>query len=844
LNALSLTAEAKNAWTEYLKQDSTSPWAVEARTRLEELRKPTPAEAWAAMETGLQESFTQATAEQATRAHITEARRYIDSTLLPNWAAAVMGDRDASIDLERLRLMADAMQRVTGDPFYQEVVGAIERSSSNGTQRVLANAHEQYARAAIVYSDDQYATARPLLQAAQVALGAANTPYALRAALDLTSLAYLTGGIAEAAATLDASLVTARTHSYAYVEARSTWIQGLLAFVQGRLAEAQAKYEDTLATFERIGDQEQVAASHLLLAGLFYYLGDEHQAWTHYVPALHGLNIPRSLKLRHALLSAASSSLRASDPDAALAIQDEAVRNAHAWGLEAAIAEALALRSSILADLGRNDLALADLREAQQQASANNDPSFRARLEITVLTTESKVLTATRPAAAVKAAQQAIALVEQRKERFRLPQLQLQLANANIVWGRTKDADIALERGIRAFEEQRASLSDEGRVSTRDEAWRLFETAVHIAIKKNDLNRAFALAERARARSLAEARRFPVSRTLESIQASLTDREAIVALNQFDDELALWIIRSSGTEIVTRQLSRANAERLVARQQNEIWQQSASAEAGGALYNEILRPLSNRLTSIERLVVVPDATYESVAFGALWDSSSKRFLLERVAIHLAPSVNAFVAARESIQRASDTTPLVFGGASENSISEARAIASAYRSVAVVAGFSATRTKFFEDLSASRRIVHFAVPLALSASNPLLSRAIVADEPGEPHSGAILGRDIANSKFSNTSLVVIDEVERDPSIRGEGTLSMARAFMAGGVPAVVGTLPGADEKATRDLMIGFHREMSKGIPAEQALQTVQRNAMQQNGRRLGAWTALVLYGSDR
>jgi CHAT domain-containing protein len=74
--------------------------------------------------------------------------------------------------------------------------------------------------------------------------------------------------------------------------------------------------------------------------------------------------------------------------------------------------------------------------------------------------------------------------------------------------------------------------------------------------------------------------------------------------------------------------------------------------------------------------------------------------------------------------------------------------------------------------------------------------------------------------------------------------MARAFAAAGVPAVLATLPGADETATRDLMIGFHREMSRGMSAEQALATVQRKAIQQNGRRLGAWTALVMYGSDR
>src|SRR5687768_4982683 len=52
--AMSLTADARNAWTEYLKRDSTSPWAAEARKRLDELARPSRAEAWVAMEGRLQ----------------------------------------------------------------------------------------------------------------------------------------------------------------------------------------------------------------------------------------------------------------------------------------------------------------------------------------------------------------------------------------------------------------------------------------------------------------------------------------------------------------------------------------------------------------------------------------------------------------------------------------------------------------------------------------------------------------------------------------------------------------------------------------------------------------------
>ena len=95
-----------------------------------------------------------------------------------------------------------------------------------------------------------------------------------------------------------------------------------------------------------------------------------------------------------------------------------------------------------------------------------------------------------------------------------------------------------------------------------------------------------------------------------------------------------------------------------------------------------------------------------------------------------------------------------------------------------------------------------------------------------------------------NLVVIDEVEATSANRGEGTLSLARAFMAAGVPAVVGTLPGAGETATRDLMVGFHRRLASGMPPAEALTDLQRYVLQSNGRRLGAWSALVMYGSDR
>ena len=209
---------------------------------------------------------------------------------------------------------------------------------------------------------------------------------------------------------------------------------------------------------------------------------------------------------------------------------------------------------------------------------------------------------------------------------------------------------------------------------------------------------------------------------------------------------------------------------------------------------------------------------------------------------LAPSVGAFVTSLEAAPaNARINGPMIVGGPDQGA--DADAIAALYPAPTLVTGSSATRSRLFAE-APSHSVVHLSVATGRNVAYPLLSRVLLADERGRRHSGKVMGQEIAAQSMSHTNLVVIDEVEAASANRGEGTLSLARAFMAAGVPAVVGTLPGADETATRDLMVGFHRRLASGMSAAEALTDLQRNVLQSNGRRLGAWSALVLYGSDR
>ena len=843
ISALSLTDEAKSAWTEYLRRDSASPWAGEARQRLEELSKAAPAAAWDSIAAGLEQSIDAASADAAVRAQATEARHYLENELFVDWANAVLAGNSGAAELDRVRIMADAMLRITGDALYRDTVAAIDASSGDAA-RALAQAHKDYADAAQILRADQFAGAAPRLQSAAQRFTAANSPFAVRAAIDLAATDYYANNYAGALTRLEAATATANARSYAWTRGHASWIQGMVAFGQGRLGDAQASYEDALATFERMGDVEQAVGAHNLLTALHFYLGDKREEWTHRLLAFQGLAASQSERLAFQTYLILAASLRFEDPETALVAHDYALR-ALPSGRGGATIQVLASRAQTLISLGRLSEAAEAIRAARGHLQSVSGP-VREVLELLILSAEGELQRPLDAVAAVATAQHAIGIIEQRNspaDRSRLPRFHLQLAKANIASGRLPQAEQALADGIRAFDQERATIADEGRFSVLDENWELFETGVQLAIRKGDFDRAFALSERARKRTLAEARRAPQSRTLAAVREGLSADVALVALNQFENELAVWVIRRDSLTVTTRPLGREDAEKLVGRQQEEIWRESATTPAGRELYNEIVRPVLPQLQGAARVVFVPDATYENAAFAALWDATRRRFLVEDVSVSVTPSAELFVRAAASPNDARPAEPLIVGGPSDAASADAVAIASLYQAPTVLTGGSATSSRFFTDAS-QHAVVHVTAAATPNEGYPLLSRLMLADEPGRRYTGALMGRDIAAQPFTNTRLVVLDEAGTNPIQRGEGTLTLARAFMAAGVPAVLGTLPGADENATRDLMIGFHREMRAAPTAGEALSRVQRNALQQNGRRLGAWTALVIYGSDR
>ncbi|HEX8027818.1 MAG TPA: hypothetical protein VF491_05120, partial [Vicinamibacterales bacterium] len=639
-SALSLNQQARATWTEYLKRDSASAWAAEARSRLDELAKPTPADAWGSLSPSLAESLTTEVAERAVRTQVTEARNFIENELIVNWANAVLGGATGARELDRLRMMSEAMLRVAGDAVYSDAVSAIDRAASPAALLQLADAHRRYAAAAVLFSQDAYPAALQAFSASKAGFG--HSSFTVLVSLHEAAIAFILGRADDADDRLASTVATAQAKSYRYVSGRANWFLGLLEFGRGHFGDAEARYEESLDAFTQMGDIEQAGAIHSQLAALYDYLGDASAAWRHRLVAFESLTVTRSPRFKAQVLFTAVPSIRVESPETALAVQESALFAAKESGRSATVAEILAQRASLLASLNRLDEAVASSLDARRHLASLPDSAFKDRVEVTLLSVESDLARRDSPLGAVSAAERAIALVERRGDRLKIAQLELRLAHANLALKRNAQAQAALDRGLKAFNEERAAMTDQRPISALDESWQLFDTSVQLSLRQGDYQRAFALAEASRSRSASETRRFSAT-TLETVQGTLSRDEAILALNQFEDELAIWVIKRGSVDVTLRAMPRLASEKLIARQQREIWLSAQGPTASAALYNEIVRPVARQLTGISRWTIVPDSTFEDASFPALYNAASGHYLVEDVSVRVSPSAGAFAA---------------------------------------------------------------------------------------------------------------------------------------------------------------------------------------------------------
>jgi CHAT domain-containing protein len=148
---------------------------------------------------------------------------------------------------------------------------------------------------------------------------------------------------------------------------------------------------------------------------------------------------------------------------------------------------------------------------------------------------------------------------------------------------------------------------------------------------------------------------------------------------------------------------------------------------------------------------------------------------------------------------------------------------------------------------SADVLHFATHSLTDESSPLRSKLLLAGATEESNASAIEAADIYSLKLARPRLVVLSSCKSgvEGINRGEGAISLARPFIAAGVPVVIASLNEVASAATADLMIAFHKYRKiEGLSSVEALRRAQLDMI--NGdivayRHPFYWAAFVAYG---
>jgi CHAT domain-containing protein len=882
LEHFGLRAQAIREWGAVLRLENDHDWAHEARIRLAILTSARPS--WTSAKAHLVRAA--ATGDRrALRSLITEwpqdCREYLENEVLEAWSAAKLAhdDVDAARSLALARAIAQQRAELTGERLDQEAVAQIERSRlpSVGASRVdlLAQGIQAYGEGLALIRQESFTPALAPLQSALRILSAQGSPLAGWASFQIGYCHYQRYEYDKALRFLLPLTHDPRDRPGA-LGGRAFWFVGLVHLIRGDLTAALGALTTASSIFHRLGEKSNESMVGALLATSLASLGQQTESWRVLHAALR--DPPAAPRMRSGFYGmAAFIAVDDGEFEAALRLQDEMLRSANEAGVAVAVAEGLFDRAYILITLGDTSGAASTLDEALRTLPHIPDPRTRRLTEGNLLLAKGRLLVPTAPLTAVQLLDHAIAILRATGSHWPLGQALFQRAVAERSLDRTDDAQRDLAEAIAESERQRESITPiEQRISYLDQKRSLIEAMVSFQLAKGSPAEALSYSERARARVLADwiedqpaAPRVPeaaygVSRfaPLEHLRQQLPEDWTVVEYWLERDRLDLWVMSRSQLETRHVLIAANSLEELVLALNQAIAQadDTAALRASTTLYDALIRPAAGLLSPGRRLVFVPDGPLHALSFALLRDSRTGRYLVQDHPFSVTPSARIFVdclrrdrqlaVARQPrallvVDPAFDeqlypSLPRLAGGRTEQLIPRSLPGSRVLRDA------QATKSAFLAA-AGNFEIVHFGGHALLNPRYPLLSQLVFAKAPASPDRGVLYSGEILGRHLARTRLVVLASCSTAAGrvSRTEGIESIARPFLAAGVPAIIASLWPVDDDTTAELFHRFYHSLVLQPDVTEALRIAQLEALEHGSERMrrpSSWGAFELIGS--
>lgn len=155
---------------------------------------------------------------------------------------------------------------------------------------------------------------------------------------------------------------------------------------------------------------------------------------------------------------------------------------------------------------------------------------------------------------------------------------------------------------------------------------------------------------------------------------------------------------------------------------------------------------------------------------------------------------------------------------------------------------------FKELAEHYEILHFAMHTYIDNRNPLSSRLSFYARGDTVEDGYLYTYEIYNMNFSGQLAVLSACSTGDGKLqKGEGVISLARAFAFAGIPSLIMTLWDIEDASSSAIVPWFYQFLKAGYSKDQALRQAKLTYLHRTGPEIEAhpalWSGFVLYGQD-
>ncbi len=343
--------------------------------------------------------------------------------------------------------------------------------------------------------------------------------------------------------------------------------------------------------------------------------------------------------------------------------------------------------------------------------------------------------------------------------------------------------------------------------------------------------------------------------SVNQLQRKLDNTTALLSFHLSENELLTLLITSNQFEYRSTVINRSFFSEIESFK--EALQNTSSDEtyngitSSMSLYQTLISPVLSKLTKIKKLIIIPDDELNYLPFEALQDEN-RRYMVEKFSVQYQyttallgkdggnlQSSNTLAFAPFASYNYSDTTG--------NLLSRLPASADEVNTLQgkIFIDSVATKNNFLQSAN-HYSIIHLATHATVNNNNPFQS--YIAFNPVNSDY-KLYAQEIYNLNLDSTQLIILSACETGAGklVKGEGLMSLSRAFAYAGCPNIITSLWKAEDKTTSFITQRLHYYLSENFSKDKALQLAKLDLLHSNDidprfKTPGYWAHLIFIGS--